>query len=99
MQLESRAPGYWLVHIVVPPIGLQIPVGPWFPHMCKVVPSSLKSQQGTHHCLPFPLRVEDGKDRKDSPGDRIGMGASVQKVGQLDKHTALSLTEFYDRCS
>ena len=24
MQLESRAPGYWLVHNVVPPIGLQI---------------------------------------------------------------------------
>jgi hypothetical protein len=21
--------GYWLVHIVVPPIGLQIPLAPW----------------------------------------------------------------------
>jgi hypothetical protein len=29
MQLESRAPGYWLVHIVVPPIGLQNPLAPW----------------------------------------------------------------------
>jgi hypothetical protein len=30
MQLETRAPGgYWLVHIVVPPIGLQIPLAPW----------------------------------------------------------------------
>jgi hypothetical protein len=29
MQLESRAQGYWLVHIVVPPIGLQIPLAPW----------------------------------------------------------------------
>jgi hypothetical protein len=29
MQLESRAPGYWLVHNVVPPIGLQIPLAPW----------------------------------------------------------------------
>ena len=29
MQLESRAPGYWLVHIVVPPIGLQFPLAPW----------------------------------------------------------------------
>jgi hypothetical protein len=29
MQLESRAPGYWLVHNVVPPIGLQIPLPPW----------------------------------------------------------------------
>jgi hypothetical protein len=29
MQLESRAPGYWLVHNVVPPIGLQYPLAPW----------------------------------------------------------------------
>ena len=29
MQLESRAPGYCLVHIVVPPIGLQFPLVPW----------------------------------------------------------------------
>ena len=29
MQLETGAPGYWLVHIVVPPIGLQIPSAPW----------------------------------------------------------------------
>ena len=29
MQIESRALGYWLVHIVVPSIGLQIPLAPW----------------------------------------------------------------------
>jgi hypothetical protein len=29
MQLETRAPGYWLVHVVVPPIGLQFPLAPW----------------------------------------------------------------------
>ena len=29
MQLESRAPGYWLVYNVVPPIVLQIPLAPW----------------------------------------------------------------------
>jgi hypothetical protein len=29
MQLETRALGYWLVYIVVPPIGLQIPLAPW----------------------------------------------------------------------
>jgi hypothetical protein len=29
MQLGSRAPGYWLVHNVVPPKGLQIPLAPW----------------------------------------------------------------------
>jgi hypothetical protein len=26
---ESRDPGYWLVHNVVSPIGLQIPLAPW----------------------------------------------------------------------
>jgi hypothetical protein len=29
MQLESRATGYWLVHIVVAPTGLQISLAPW----------------------------------------------------------------------
>jgi hypothetical protein len=30
MQLETQVPGgYWLVHMVVPPIGLQIPLAPW----------------------------------------------------------------------
>jgi hypothetical protein len=31
--LESRAPGYWLVPNVVPPIGLQIPLAPWYTGM------------------------------------------------------------------
>ena len=29
MQLETSSGRYWLVHIVVPPIGLQIPLAPW----------------------------------------------------------------------
>jgi hypothetical protein len=29
MQLETQLLGYWLVHIVVPPIGLQTPLAPW----------------------------------------------------------------------
>ena len=29
MQLESRAPGYWLLHTVVAPTGLQISLAPW----------------------------------------------------------------------
>jgi hypothetical protein len=29
MQLESRAPGYWLVHNVVAPTELQISLAPW----------------------------------------------------------------------
>jgi hypothetical protein len=35
MQLESRAPGYWLVHNVVPPIGLQIPLAPGDKYLIK----------------------------------------------------------------
>jgi hypothetical protein len=37
MQLETRAPGYWLVHIVVPPIVLQFPLVPW---VLSLVPPS-----------------------------------------------------------
>jgi hypothetical protein len=29
MQLENSSGGYWLVHIVVPPIGLQTPLASW----------------------------------------------------------------------
>jgi hypothetical protein len=29
MQLETQVPGYWLVHNVVPSIGLQIPLALW----------------------------------------------------------------------
>jgi hypothetical protein len=29
MQLETQLWGYWLVHIVDPPIGLQTPLAPW----------------------------------------------------------------------
>jgi hypothetical protein len=29
IQLETQFWGYWLVHIVVPPIGLQTPLAPW----------------------------------------------------------------------
>ena len=29
MQLETRAPGYWLDHVVVSHIGLQFPLAPW----------------------------------------------------------------------
>lgn len=49
--------------------------------------------------LPFPLRIEDGTDSKGSSTDKIGMWASVWKVGQLDKDTVLSLTVLYDRFS
>jgi hypothetical protein len=35
MQVESRAPGYWLVHNVVPPIGLQIPSASWSLYILK----------------------------------------------------------------
>jgi hypothetical protein len=38
MQLETQFWGgwYWLVHIAVPPIGLQTPLAPW---VCSIAPS------------------------------------------------------------
>jgi hypothetical protein len=36
MQLESRAPGYWLVHNVVAPTGLQISLAPWILSLAPV---------------------------------------------------------------
>ena len=36
MQLGSRAPGYWLVHNVVAPTGLQISLAPWI--LCLAPP-------------------------------------------------------------
>jgi hypothetical protein len=41
MQLESRAPGYWLVHNVVPPIELQIPLAPW---VLSLAPPSMERE-------------------------------------------------------
>jgi hypothetical protein len=38
MQLETRAPGYWLGHIVVLPIGLQIPLAPWILSLAPPLP-------------------------------------------------------------
>jgi hypothetical protein len=35
MQLKTRAPGYWLVHNVVPSIGLQFPLAPWVRFLTK----------------------------------------------------------------
>ena len=35
MQLESRAPGYWLIHNVVAPTRLQISLAPW---ICSLAP-------------------------------------------------------------
>jgi hypothetical protein len=49
MQLESRAPGYWLAHNVVPPIGLQIPLAPWL--------LSIISYLSLHQCLPEESRT------------------------------------------
>jgi hypothetical protein len=42
MQLETRAPGYWLVHIVVPPIGLQFLLAPWVLSLAPPTSSVLK---------------------------------------------------------
>jgi hypothetical protein len=48
MQLETRAPGYWLVHIVVPPIGLQIPLAPWILSLAPPLGAQGNSYKGKH---------------------------------------------------
>jgi hypothetical protein len=56
MQLESRALGYWLVHNVVPPIGLQISLaqglskGNEIPNRMKGLSSSHRT--GLEHDIP-----------------------------------------------
>jgi hypothetical protein len=54
MQLESRAPGYWLVHNVVPPIGLQIPLARDFSFknlfiICKYIVAVFRHQKRTSY--------------------------------------------------
>jgi hypothetical protein len=52
MQLESRAPGYWLVHNVVPPIGLQIHLAPWV-----LINKILKKKKKNCQVVFWPLHV------------------------------------------
>ena len=51
MQLEKRAPGYWLVHIVVPPIGLQIPLAPWVLSLAPPLGALRTNQYPQRLCL------------------------------------------------
>jgi hypothetical protein len=52
MQLESRALGYWLVHNVVPPIGLQIPLAPWV--LSLAPPLGVIHFHSVNLCFLFP---------------------------------------------
>ena len=55
MMLETRAlGGYWLVHIFVPPIGLQIPLAPWVLSLAPPLGALWSIQQLTvsiHFCV------------------------------------------------
>jgi hypothetical protein len=46
--LESRAPGYWLVHNVVAPTGLQISLAPWILICIKRWPSRPSLEREAH---------------------------------------------------
>jgi hypothetical protein len=53
MPLETRAPGYWLVHIVVPLIGLQIPSAHAFFEDCGVLMAAGRvSMKQMHSAVP-----------------------------------------------
>ena len=45
MQLETQLWGYWLVHIVVPPMGLQTPLAPWVLSLAPSLEALQKSLQ------------------------------------------------------
>ena len=49
---DTSSRGYWLVHIVVPPIGLQIPLAPWI-----LSPDPLVDR------ISLELRQKDGPTR------------------------------------
>ena len=58
MQLETRAPGgYWLVHNVVPPIGLQIPLTPWVFSLAPPLGALWSIQEHPILCLLGPSIV------------------------------------------
>jgi hypothetical protein len=48
MQLESRAPGYWLVHNVVAPTGLQISLAPWILSLNKDILHKTKNEANVY---------------------------------------------------
>jgi hypothetical protein len=71
MQLETRAPGYWLVHIVVPPIGLQIPLAPWILSLGPPLGalSSLKVEE--HRENSYLEKIKDDEMISHCPGNII----------------------------
>jgi hypothetical protein len=73
MQLESRAPGYWLVHIVVPPIGLQFPkVHFLFIYVCVCL----------CECIPCICGyIWKPEEDVGSPGVTVTGGCELPKVG------------------
>jgi hypothetical protein len=68
MQLETRAPGeYWLVHIVVPPIGLQMPPAPWVHSLAPPLGAVIHPIADCEHpllCLLGPGIVSQKKKKK-----------------------------------
>jgi hypothetical protein len=53
MQLKTRAPGYWLVHIVVPPIGLQFPFTQGAKGNCNPIGGKMKFLSQLWWQIPF----------------------------------------------
>jgi hypothetical protein len=51
---DTNSGGYWLVHIVVPPIGLQTPLSPWVLSLVPSLASLCSIQEITvsiHFCI------------------------------------------------
>jgi hypothetical protein len=54
MQLETQLLGYWLVHILVPPIGLQTPLAPWVLCLAPSLGALCSIQDCKHPLLYLP---------------------------------------------
>ena len=65
MQLESRAPGYWLVHNVVPPMELQIPLAPWLLSLAPPLGALICAHFCKLDLLKVRLRVKLGNSIHD----------------------------------
>jgi len=69
--------GYWLVHIVVPPIGLQIPLAPWVLSLARISicicirrwPSQPSVEREAHWLYKLYMPQYRG-----TPGPRSGSG-------------------------
>jgi hypothetical protein len=98
MQLQSRAPGYWLVHIVAPPMGLQIPSAPRFLSLAPPLGTLCSVQWMTvsiHFCICQALVEPLRRQLYQAPISRLLLASAiVSGLGYLTKDDILQIHPF-----